>query len=135
MGSYLYAYAKKEKTMPVKHDAGLPVTIGIVRYVCKPGVVGFGSSLAGYTSGLITRFENQNKDRKLPSFVCVNEIKEGADVFNMSMRQDFFTKSYVEPTATFYDDPYGFGPHVGQIVKIGNKYHLEYNTDYAINMI
>ena len=131
MGSYLYAYAKKEKTMPVKHNAGRPVTIGIVRYVCKPLFGG----MAGRTSGLITRFENQNKGRKLPSFVCVNEIKEGADVFNMSLRQNFFTKSYVKPTATFYDDPYGFGPHVGQIVKIGNKYHLEYNTDYAINMI
>jgi hypothetical protein len=113
MGSYIYGYSKKEKNLPIKATdfENSSIKIGLVKYIGKPSW----SYPMPHLDRLVARYENQNLGRTLPNYVCIDDIKKGAEVFDMSKRDVGM------PSSTFHDEPYGFGPKIGEIHKEGRN--------------
>lgn len=118
MGSYVYGYGKREKTLPVLNE-DKSITVGVVRYLGKPYTTNW-SGENKYLDQKIDRYEKLNEGRELPVYVCIENTKEGAEVFDLSKRKTHEGISY-KPHSTFYDEPYGFGPKIGEIVKVKGK--------------
>ena len=115
MGTYIYGYTKKEKTIPIK-DSTESIQIGMVKYVGKPSFWRDTPNL----DGLIARYESQNEGRELPRYICVEDLKGGKEVYDFAKRKQHEGVDHCDPIPTFYDY-YGFGPHIGDIIKVGNR--------------
>ena len=129
MGAYIYGYTKKEKILPTVGTVGA-IKVGVVKYLYKPSDSFYGTS--AQEKRLETRYWNMNEGRTLPRYVVVNGIKVGAEVHDMKGRKGL-TGDSISLRPTFYDDPYGFGPVVGKIVKSGRMYVCEINDGSSFN--
>jgi len=125
MGSYIYGYSVSQRQMPVLGSEDACVVVGVVRYICKPRWEGATSM----QEALMTKYERNNEGRDLPHLVCIDTIQNHREVFDMSRRRSE-KHAHIPLSPVFWDDPYGFGPEVGKIVKSKNRLYFQPNENY-----
>lgn len=115
MGSYIYGHTTKSKSLPFDDESG-DIEVGVVKYICKPGWDG---NMPPQANRTLSRYHTLNENRPLHRYVVIDKIEHGTPIHDLALRKG---QMEYPVHATFYDDPYGFGPVVGRVMKSGRKY-------------
>lgn len=117
MGSYIYGYTTQKKVLPIK-DQDTTIEVGVVKYICKPHQLE--KYMSPQASRMISRYRTLNENRTLNRYVVTEKFSPGSPIHDMTKRNPTDIGGAIN--SIFYDDPWGFGPVVGVVVKEKNRW-------------